>query len=140
MKVDTAKWCSLVGKKLLNSQMSMTLSLQEHSVRNTTSNNITDYRLCIAVPYIEELLSNIYNRFSEVSVQLLTSAAIFHPASIPKEEPNILEYGRTETQILVGFYGEQASVEFEGVTYTAQQKLSLMLKKQLLSGEYSREQ
>ena len=40
-------------------------------------------------------------------------------------------------QNLVGFYGEQASVEFEGVTY---HKLSLMLKKQLMSGEYSREQ
>ena len=59
------------------------------------------------------------NHFSEASVQLLTSSAIFHPASIPKEEPDILEYGRTEMQNLVRFYGEQTSVEFEGVTYTS---------------------
>ena len=65
-------------------------------------------------------MSNINNHFSEASVQLLTSSAIFHPASILKEEPDILEYGRTEMQNLVGFYGEQASVEFEGVTYTSE--------------------
>ena len=65
-------------------------------------------------------MSYINNRFSEASVQLLTSSAIFHPASIPKEESDILEYRRTEMQNLVGFYGEQASVEFEGVTYTSE--------------------
>ena len=79
------------------------ISLQEHSVRNPTSNNITDYRLCIAIPYIEELVSNINNRFSEASVQLLRSSAIFDAASIPKEEPDILGYGRTEMQNFVGF-------------------------------------
>ena len=95
------------------------ISLQERSVRNPTSNKITDYCLCIAIPYIEELVSNINNHFSQASVQLLTSSAIFHPASIPKEEPDVLEYGRTDMQNLIGFYGEQASVEFEGVTYTS---------------------
>ena len=96
------------------------ISFQEHSVRNPTSNNISHYRLCIAIPYIEELVPNINNHFSEASVQSLTSSAIFHPASIPKEEPDILEYGRTEMQNLGGFYREQASVEFEGVTYTSE--------------------
>ena len=81
------------------------ITLQEHSVRNPTPNNISDYRFCIAIPYIEELVSNINNHFLEASDQLLTSSAIFHPASIPKEEPDILEYGRTEMQNLVGFYG-----------------------------------
>ena len=76
--------------------------------------------VCIAIPYIEELVSNINNCFSEASVQLLTSSAIFHSVSIPKEEPDILEYWRTEMQNLGGFYGEQASVEFEGVTYTSE--------------------
>ena len=79
------------------------ISLQEHSVRNPTPNNITDYRLCIAISYIEELVSNINNCFSDASVQLLTSSAIFQPASIPKEEPDLLEYGRTEMQNLVVF-------------------------------------
>ena len=62
------------------------ISLQEHSVRYPTPNNITDPRLCIAIPYVEELVLNINNCFSEASVQLLTSSAIFHPASIPNEE------------------------------------------------------
>ena len=31
-----------------------------------------------------------------------------------------LEYGRTEMKNVVGFYGEQNSVEFEGVTYTSE--------------------
>ena len=60
------------------------------------------------------------NHFSEASVLLLTSSAIFHPASIPKEEPDITEYGTTEMQNLVGCYGKQASVEFEGVAYTSE--------------------
>ena len=59
------------------------ISLQERSVRNSTPNNISDYRLRIVIPYIEELVSSINNRFSEASVHLLTSA-IFHPASIPR--------------------------------------------------------
>ena len=64
-------------------------------------------------------MSNINNCFSEASVQLLTSSAIFHPTPIPKEEPDILEYGRAEIKNVVGFYGKQAFVEFEGVTYTS---------------------
>ena len=34
-------------------------------------NNITDYRLCIAIPYIEELVSNINKHFSEASVHAI---------------------------------------------------------------------
>ena len=55
-----------------------------------------------------------------VTVTLTTSSTIFHPASIPKKEPDILAYGRTEMQNLVAFYGMQASVEFEGVTYISE--------------------
>ena len=80
----------------------------------------TDYRPCITISYIEKVVSNINNHFSEASVHLLTSSAIFHLASIPKEEQDILEYGRREMQNLVVFYGEQASMEFEGVTYTSE--------------------
>ena len=108
------------GKKVVELTDVHDISLQEHSIQNPASNKITDYRLCIAIPYIEELMSNINNRFSEASVQLLTSSAVFHPATIPKDEPDVLEYGRREMQNLVAFYGEQASVEFEGVTYTSE--------------------
>ena len=41
-------------------------------------------------------------------------------------------------QILVGFYREQASVEFEGFNYTPQALIDA--EKQLLSGKYSGEQ
>ena len=45
---------------------------------------ITDHRLCIVIPYIKKLVSNINKCFSDASFQLLKSSAIFHPASIPK--------------------------------------------------------
>ena len=92
LKDNIAKWCSLVGRKVAELTDVHDISLQEHSVRNSTSKNITNYRLCIAIPYIEKLVSNINNRFLEASVHLLTLSAIFHPASIPKEEPDFLEY------------------------------------------------
>ena len=91
--------------------------------------NISDYRHCTAIPYIDELLPNINNRFSEAVVQLLTSSAIFDPASIPKDEPAILDYRRKEMQNIMD-YGKQPSIEFGG-----HQKLLLMLKKQLLSSD-----
>ena len=105
LKDDIAEWCSLVLAELTDVR---DISLQERSIRNPGPNNITDYRPCIAIPYIEELVSHINNHFSEASVQLLTSSAIFHPAPIPKEEPDILEHGRTEMQTLVAFCGKQA--------------------------------
>ena len=139
MKDDTAEWCSLAGKKFPELTDIHDISLQERSIRNPASNNITDYRPCIAIPYIEELVSDINNRFSEASVHLLTSSAIFHPASIPKGEADILEYGTTEMHNLIAFYGEQASAEFEGVTYTSEALIDAE-ETVLLSGKCSREQ
>ena len=98
------------GKHLLNSLMSMKSKLPTTLL--TT--------ICVKRYHALKNWCQILKKLSEASVQLLTSSANFLPASIPKEEPDILEYGRTEMQDLVGFYEEQASVEFEGVTYTSE--------------------
>ena len=47
---------------------------------------MSEYRKTVAVLYIDELISNINSRFSDIAVKLLVYSSIFNPASIPSEE------------------------------------------------------
>lgn len=77
-----------------------------------------EYRDSVAIPYTDELVSNINRRFSDGAVKLLVCSSVFNPASIPSEETALAEYGK-ELQALVDFYGKEATVEFNGTTYTS---------------------
>ena len=47
----------------------------------------------VAIPYIDELMSNTNCRFSDAAVKLLVSSSVFNLALIPTEEAPLPEYG-----------------------------------------------
>ena len=77
-----------------------------------------DYQSHIAIPYIDSLMDNIKRRFSAKAVKLLVATSIFNPAQLPAEE-SLASYILQEIRDPADFYGNEASVEYLGVTYSS---------------------
>ena len=80
---------------------------------------MSEYRISVAIAYIDKLISNINGRFSDTTVKLLVSSSVFDPALLPSNEASLSEYGNKQVQDLVGFYGSEVTIEFEGNTYSS---------------------
>ena len=86
----------------------------------------------MAIPYLDTLIANINNRFSGEIVEFVVSAYLFNPALLPDDETLLRAYGNSKLSTLANFYGENAEVTFEGVTYSS---LAIINKEELL-GEW----
>ena len=118
LKDEKAEWCTLVETTVeLLSEHDITL--MHISTRGRHATTMAEFRDSLTVPYIDVLLPNINARFSNAVVKLLVSSSVFHPALLPAEETALADYGKKELQVLVDFYGKEATVEFEGSTYTS---------------------
>ena len=118
LKDEKAEWCTLVETTVeLLSEHNITL--MHISTRGRHATTMVEFRDSVAVPYIDVLLSNINAHFSNAVVKLLVSSSVFHPALLPAEETALADYGKKELQVLVDFYGKEATVEFEGTTHTS---------------------
>ncbi len=121
LKSDKAEWCSLTGTTVTALEKEHGITLRSSCTRrgSASATTMNEYRRSVAILYIDTLISNIDSRFSDAAVKLLVSASVFHPASLPTDETEILEYGKGEIQTLVNFYGKEATMEFDGKTYTS---------------------
>ena len=94
--------------------------LGKHGSRRSNWSSITsvcEYRTLVEIPYIDSLLENIRNRFSDRSLKIVTAMSIFNPATLPSEE-SLSSYGNEQIKLLAGFYGE-ATVKYDGETHTS---------------------
>ncbi len=123
LKDPGSEWCSIVEStvEMLETEHSISVKNTSSTSRNAVcANTMAEFRDTVAIPYyIDLLFSNIKSRFSEGVVKLLVCLSVFNPASIPTEELALNEYGKEELKVLVDFYGKEATVEFEGTTYTS---------------------
>ena len=78
-----------------------------------------EYCESVATPYIDSLLANITSHFSDTSVKLLVSSSIFDPSLLPSDEALLSSYGIDQLKVLVDFYGNAVTTEFEGEKYTS---------------------
>ena len=67
---------------------------------------------------IDSLLTNMKSFFSDVAVKLLASSSIFNPALLSSEE-GFSQYRKEEIKALAQFYGSEATVSYDGETYTS---------------------
>ena len=119
LKSTRAEWCSQVAVTVTMLTTEHDIVLQVPRGRKQSPTTIIEYRDSVAIPYIDALVSNIASRFSDTAVKLLVSASIFNPVSVPTEEEALPEYGTEELNALANFYGEEATVEFNGTSYTS---------------------
>ncbi len=121
LKSDKAEWCSLTGTTVTALEKEHGITLRSSCTRrgSASATTMNEYRRSVAILYIDTLISNIDSRFSDAAIKLLVSASVFHPASLPTDETELLEYGKGEIQTLVNFYGKEATMEFDGKTYTS---------------------
>ena len=57
------------------------------------------------------------SRFSDMAVKLLVSSSIFNPALLASE--GFFQYGKEEIKAFAQFYGSEATVSYDGETYTS---------------------
>ena len=56
---------------------------------------------------------------SDVDVKFLVSFNIYNPALLPSEEEGFSQYRKEEIKVLAQFYGSEATVSYDGETYTS---------------------
>ncbi|KAI6658235.1 hypothetical protein LOD99_15504 [Oopsacas minuta] len=124
LKEEKADWCSRmltqVDQLEIDHGMMITMSRSARSfVDGASVGSLTDYRDKVALPYVDALLHNIGNRFSGEAVDLLVSSSVFNPASLHSEEAALPDYGKREVEVLAQFYGNEAIVVHNGVTFSS---------------------
>ena len=67
--------------------------------------------------YVNKLIENIQNSFSDEGIAIVSALSVFDPANIPQADDPIhvfCTYGKEEIMQLASFYGEEVRVEFQG--------------------------
>ena len=81
--------------------------------------SVQQFRVQVAIPFLDTLIANINSHFSGQVVELVVSASVFNPGLIPNDETLLRAYGNSKLSTLANFYGEKTEVTFEGVTYSS---------------------
>ena len=102
------------------------------TVRKSPPLSVQQFRVQVAIPYLDTLITNINSHFSGDVVELVVSASVFNPGLLPDDETLFRAYGNSKLSTLANFYGEKTEVTFEGVTYSS---LAIINKEELL-GEW----
>lgn len=121
LKEESSDWVALVTTAIskLETNYGITVSCGYGSTRSHANiTNVSAYRTSVAIPYIDIILKNINERFSNEAVKILQAMSIFNPALLSSKE-SLSTYGDNEITILANFYGKPAEVKFNGVSYSS---------------------
>ena len=116
LKEETSEWLGTVETVISQLQEKYDIVLRKHGSRRGNWSSITsmcEYQTLVVILYIDSLLENIRNRFSDRSLKIVTAMSIFNPATLPSEE-SLSSYGNEQIKPLAAFYGEEATVEYDG--------------------------
>ncbi len=124
LKNEGSEWYTSVQTTITKLKEEYDIVVSEHRRRSShlksdSLNFLHEYREKIAVPYLDSLIENINQRFKDEAVKVLSAAAIFDPAKFPTEESQITSYGLEEINTLADYYGNDASVEYDGTIHTS---------------------
>ena len=124
LKEEKAEWCSLTNSALKLLEEKFAINIGRHNIGSARSKwmsicTIKDYREQVVIPYLDSLIENINQRFSDKAVKLLVATSIFNPAEVPTDQDSLSSYGLQQIKDLADFYGRQAYVDYCGVTYTS---------------------
>ena len=91
LKEDGADWCSEVTFTVEKLEEEYGIVVRRdlrtrHGSETFTHLSVSQFQVSAAVPYIDNLLSNMDSRFSDGVVKLLVSSSVCNPASLPSEE------------------------------------------------------
>ena len=85
----------------------------------TLTTSTAEYNVQFAVPYIDALLANIWQWFSDKDVNILVAMTIFNPSLLPKKD-YLASYGQEHIKVVhvhvADYYKKAAEVKHAGVT------------------------
>ena len=126
-RLSSASWCDSVKETIAKLEMDhgIVIGSLPCTTRRTRSlaeetSDIQHFQTSVAVPYIDHLLENIQNRFSDKAVEILVAASVLSPSLFPSAG-SLSSYGEKEIKVLAmaDFYGKEVKVEFDGTVYTS---------------------
>jgi len=122
LKEEAAEWCSSTESTVMMLESEYGIEVGRHASGSARSRFVSiktmrEYRSQVAGPYIDSLLDNINTRFSDGVVKLLVAMSVFNPAKLPTQE-GLSSYGLQEIESLANFYGREATVVYQGASYT----------------------
>lgn len=123
LKEEAAEWCSSTESTVMMLESEYGIEVGRHASGSARSRFVSiktmrEYRSQVAGPYIDSLLDNINTRFSDGVVKLLVAMSVFNPAKLPTQEC-LSSYGLQEMESLANFYGREATVVYQGASYTS---------------------
>ncbi len=117
---DTS-WCTAAETAISNLETEHGITIKgsrEPAVQKSPPLSVQQFRVQVAIPYLDTLIANINSRFSGEVVELVVSASVFNSALLPDDETLLKAYGNSKLSTLANFYGEKVVVTFVGVTYS----------------------
>ena len=132
-----ASWCTAAETATSNLETELGITIKGcrgPTVWKSPPLSVQQFRVQVAISYLDTLIANINTHFSGEVVELVVSASVFNPALLPDNETLLRAYGNSKLSSLASFYGEKAEVTFEGDTYSS---LAIINKEDLL-GEWQK--
>ena len=77
------------------------------------------FRVQVAIPFHDTVISNKNSCFAGEAVELGVIDSAFNPALHPDDGTFLRSYDDSELSTLANFYGENAEVTFEEITYSS---------------------
>ena len=88
----------------LNLEAEHVITIKGPTVRKSPPLSVQEFRVQVAIPYLDTLRVNINSHFSGEVVELVVSAAVFNAALLPDDEILLRAYGNSKLPTLANFY------------------------------------
>ena len=121
LRYSEASWCTSAESAISSLETEHGITVKSRTGPNraaTAISSIEEFRVHVAIPYIDQLMTNMNDRFSDEVVKLVVSS-VFNPSLLPDNESLLPSYGNSQVQDLADFYGNEATIVFEGTSYTS---------------------
>ena len=78
LKKDEAEWFNLVKTAITNltNEYGITIRCASTRTGHAIATTMSEYLISVAIPYIDNLISNINGHFSDTAVKLLVSSSV----------------------------------------------------------------
>ena len=89
IRESDASWCTAAETAILNLETEHGITVKGSrgpTVRKSPPLSVQQFRVQVAIPYLDTVIANINSRFSGELVELVGLASVFNPALLPDDE------------------------------------------------------
>ena len=103
IRESDASWCTAAKTSISNLETEHGITIKGSrgpTVWKSPPLSVQQFRVQVAIPYLDTLIANINSHFSGEEVRLVVSASVFNPALLPDDEILLRAYGNSKLSTL----------------------------------------